>query len=217
VFLAKGDELPQEKEMLCALLSGPKASLSWMGEKGEFDFFDAKGVTENLLRGLGLIAEFKPGSDQNLSPAESAEIISDGDKTGVSGVLHPKVTEAFELSGTVCLIEIDLEKLLTRPIGEKRYTPIYRFPAVSRDIALIVDEQTSYQQVESIIKSFPLVTEVTLFDLYTGEQIPQGKKSFAIRVVYQSPEHTLTDEEVNQIQQKMLDRLQRELDTTLRG
>jgi len=131
--------------------------------------------------------------------------------------LHPRVAQAFELSGTVCLIEIDLERLLTRSIGEKKYTPIYRFPAVSRDIALVVDEQTSYRQVESIIKSFPLVTEVTLFDLYTGEQIPQGKKSFAIRIVYQSPEHTLTDDEVNQVQQKMLDRLSRELQGSLRS
>jgi len=217
VFLPRGDELPQEREMLCALLSGPKSSLSWRGEKGEFDFFDAKGVTENLLRGLGLIAEFKPGSDQNLSPAESAEIISDGDRIGVLGILHPRVTQTFEIDGAVCLIEIDIEKLFIKPSGQKRYTPIYRFPAVSRDIALIVDEQTSYRQVESIIKSFPLVTEVTLFDFYTGEQIPQGKKSFAIRIVYQSPEHTLIDEEVNQIQQEMLDKLSQELGGSLRS
>ncbi len=211
------NELPWEREILCALLSGTKSDLSWRGEKGELDFFDAKGVAENLLRGLRITAEFKPGSDQNLSPAESAEIITDGDRIGVLGVLHPRVAQAFELSGTVCLIEIDLERLLTRPIGEKRYTPIYRFPAVSRDIALVMDEHTSYRQVESIIRNFPLVTEVTLFDLYTGEQIPQGKKSFAIRIVYQSPEHTLTDEEVNQVQQKMLDKLNQELGADLRG
>ena len=217
VFLPRGNELPQEKEMLCALLSGAKSDLSWRGEKGELDFFDAKGVAESLLRGLRIAAEFKPGSDQNLSPAESAEIITDGDRIGVLGILHPRVAQAFELSGTVCLIEIDLERLLTRSIGEKKYTPIYRFPAVSRDIALVVDEQTSYRQVESIIRSFPLVTEVTLFDLYTGEQIPQGKKSFAIRIVYQSPEHTLTDDEVNEIQQKMLDRLNQGLGASLRS
>jgi phenylalanyl-tRNA synthetase beta chain len=217
VFLPRGNELPQEKEMLCAVLSGAKADLSWRGEKGKLDFFDAKGVAENLLRGLRIAAEFKPGSDQNLSPAESAEIITDGDRIGVLGILHPRVAQAFELSGTVCLIEIDLERLLTRSIGEKKYTPIYRFPAVSRDIALVMDEQTSYRQVESIIRSFPLVTEVTLFDLYTGEQIPQGKKSFAIRIVYQSPEHTLTDDEVNQVQQKMLDKLNQELGASLRS
>jgi len=210
-------ELPREEEMLCALLSGSKASLSWRAEKGEFDFFDAKGVTANLLRGLGLIAEFKPGSDQNLSPAESAEIISEGDRIGVVGVLHPKMIQAFELDDVVCLIEIDVEKLFIKASGQKRYTPIYRFPAISRDIALIVDEQTSYQHVESIIKSFPMVTEVTLFDLYSGEQIPQGKKSFAIRVVYQSPDRTLTDEEVNQVQQKMLDKLNQELGSILRS
>ena len=211
------NELPWEKEMLCAVLSGAKSDLSWRGEKGELDFFDAKGVAENLLRGLRIAAEFKPGGDQNLFPAESAEIISGGDRIGVLGVLHPRVAQDFELSGTVCLIEIDLERLLTRPIREKRYTPIYRFPAVSRDIALVVDEQTSYRQVESIIKSFPLVTEVTLFDLYTGEQIPQGKKSFAIRIVYQSPDHTLTDDEVNEIQQKMLGKLNQELGASLRS
>ncbi len=211
------NELPWEKEMLCALLSGPKASLSWRGEKGEFDFFDAKGVAENLLQGLRIAAEFKPGSDQNLSPAESAEIISEGDRIGVLGVLHPKMAQAFELDGVVCLIEIDMEKLLSKPIGQREYTPIHRFPGVSRDIALIVDEGTSYQQVESIIRSFPLVTEVTLFDLYTGEQIPQGKKSFAIRVVYQSPDRTLTDDEVNQVQQNMLDKLNQELGSILRS
>jgi phenylalanyl-tRNA synthetase beta chain len=210
-------ELPREEEMLCALLSGPKSSLSWRGEKGEFDFFDAKGMAENLLRGLGLTAEFKPGSDQNLSPAESAEIINEGDRIGVLGILHPKMTQAFELDGVVCLIEIDVEKLLTKSSGQKRYTPIYRFPAVSRDIALIVNDQTSYQQVESIIRSLLLVTEVTLFDFYTGEQIPEGKKSFAIRVVYQSPDRTLTDEEVNQIQQDMLDKLSQELGSILRS
>jgi len=211
------NELPREREMLCAVLSGAKSDLSWRGEKGELDFFDAKGVAESLLRRLRIAAEFKPGIDRNLSPAESAEIITDGDRIGVLGILHPRVAQDFELSGTVCLIEIDLERLLTRSIGERKYTPIYRFPAVSRDIALVVDEQTSYRQVESIIRSFPLVTEVTLFDLYTGEQIPQGKKSFAIRIVYQSPEHTLTDDEVNQVQQKMLDKLSQELCGSLRG
>jgi len=200
--------------MLCAVLSGPRASLSWRGEKGELDFFDAKGVVEALLGGLRITAEFKPSSDRSLSPC--AGVVSDGNRLGVLGVLHPGVAEGFELSGTVCLIELDVEKLLARPVEEKRYAPLYRFPAVSRDIALVVDEEVGYQPVESIIRSFPLVTAVTLFDLYRGEQIAPGKKSFAIRIVYQSPEHTLTDEEVNEIQQKMVGRLSKELGGKLR-
>jgi len=90
------------------------------------------------------------------------------------------------------------------------------FPSITRDIALIVDEQVSYRSVEDIIQSFPLVNKITLFDLYRGEQIPVGKKSFAIRIVYQSPEHTLTDEDVSGVQQKMLDKLSSELGATLR-
>jgi len=79
-----------------------------------------------------------------------------------------------------------------------------------------VDEQVSYRTVENIIQSFPLVTQVTLFDLYRGKQIPEGKKSFAIRIVYQSLSHTLTDEEVDQTQEQMLARLHQELGATLR-
>ena len=99
----------------------------------------------------------------------------------------------------------------------KEYQTIPRFPSVSRDIALVVDEQVSYRKVEEIIGSFPLVTQITLFDLYRGEQITDGKKSFAIRIVYQSPKHTLTDEEVDQTQEQMLGRLNQELGATLRG
>ena len=209
-----GKELPLEKEMFCAVLSGPRSSLSWRGEKGELDFFDAKGVVEALLGGLGITAEFKPSSDRSLSPC--AGVVVGGEPIGVLGVLHPGVVESFELSGTVCLVEIDLEKVLALPGGEKRYAPVHRFPAVSRDIALVVNEEVGYQPVESIIRSFPLVTEVTLFDLYRGEQIAPGKKSFAIRIVYQSAEHTLTDEEVNEIQQEMVGRLGGELGGKLR-
>jgi len=106
--------------------------------------------------------------------------------------------------------------LLSKTIKVKQYQPIPRFPSITRDIALVIDKQVSYQQVEDVIRSFPLVKKVTLFDFYRGEQIPEGKKSFAIRIVYQSPEHTLTDEEVDIIQKQMLDRLHQELGATLR-
>ncbi len=217
VFLPQGKDLPEEKEMLCAVLSGPRAELSWQAEKELLDFFDAKGVVENILSQLGLKASFENSDDEGLLPGVGANIIVDDDKIGIVGEVHPKVAQAFELFGVACLIEIDLEKVLTRITGIKEYQPIPRFPAVTRDIALVVDEQVSYRTVENIIQSFPLVTKITLFDLYRGEQIAEGKKSFAIRIVYQSPRHTLTDEEVDQIQEQMLARLHRELGATLRS
>jgi phenylalanyl-tRNA synthetase beta chain len=209
-------ELPQEKETFCAVLSGARAELSWQADKEPLDFFDAKGVVENILNQVGLKASFDIGDDETLFPGRGASIIVEDDRIGILGELHPKVAQAFELSGVACLIEIDLEKLLTKITGIKEYQSIPRFPSVTRDIALVIDEQVSYQTVENIIQSFPLVTKITLFDLYRGEQIAEGKKSFAIRIVYQSPSHTLTDEEVDQTQEQMLARLHQELGATLR-
>jgi len=217
VFLPRGKDLPEEKEVLCAVLSGPRAEISWQADRGPLDFFDAKGVVENILSQLGLKASFENSDDEGLLPGGGTNIIVEDDRIGILGELHPKVAQAFELSNTICLIEIDLEKLLTKITGIKEYQPIPRFPSVTRDIALVVDEQVSYRTVENIIQSFPLVTQVTLFDLYQGEQIAEGKKSFAIRIVYQSPSRTLIDEEVDQTQEQMLARLHQELGATLRS
>ena len=213
----EGRELPQEKEMLCAVLGGARAELSWQADKEMVDFFDAKGVVENLLDQLGLKASFKNSDDEGLYLERRADVIVADGKVGTVGDVQSKVAQAFELSNTVCLMEIDLEKLLTKIAGIKEYRSIPRFPSVTRDIALVIDEQMSYRRVNEIIQSFPLVTKVTLFDLYRGEQIREGKKSFAIRIVYQSSSHTLTDEEVDQTQKQMLARLHQELGATLRA
>jgi phenylalanyl-tRNA synthetase beta chain len=216
VFLPRDKDLPEEKDILCAVLSGPRAKLSWQADKEPLDFFDAKGIVENLLNRLGLKKSFDISDDEILFPGRGANIIVEDDKVGIVGEVHSRVEQAFELSGTACLIEIDLEKLLVKITPTKAYQPIPRFPSVIRDIALVVDEQVSYRTMENIIRSFPLVRRVILFDLYRGKQIPEGKKSFAIRIIYQSPKHTLTDEEVDQTQEQMLARLHQDLGATLR-
>jgi len=209
-------ELPHEKDMLCAALSGLRLELSWHTDKEMLDFFDAKGLVENILNQSGLKASFENSDDEDLFPRKGTNIIVDNDPIGILGELHPKVVQAFELLGVTYLIEIDLEKLLTKLTGTKKYQPIPRFPSVTRDIALVVDEQVNYRRAEEIVQGFPLVTQTTLFDLYRGEQIPEGKKSFAIRIIYQSPSYTLTDEEVDQTQEQMLARLHQELGANLR-
>ncbi|HEY4712170.1 MAG TPA: phenylalanine--tRNA ligase subunit beta, partial [Dehalococcoidia bacterium] len=155
-------ELPQEKEMLCAVLSGARAELSWQADKEPLDFFDAKGVVENILNQLGLKASFGNSDDETLFPGRGASIIVENDGIGILGELHPKVAQAFELSNAICLIEIDLDKALTKITGVKAYQSIPRFPSVTRDIALVIDEQVSYGRVKNIIQSFPLVTQITL-------------------------------------------------------
>jgi phenylalanyl-tRNA synthetase beta chain len=213
----EGRELPQEREALCAVLTGPRAELSWQSDDGLLDFFDAKGVAQSVLNQVGLKAVFEISDDEGLLPGKGADIVVGGDGIGVIGELHPKVAHSFELSGAACLLEIDLEKLLAKIAVTKQYQPIPRFPSATRDIALVVDEQVSYGKVEEIIQGFPLVTKVILFDLYRGEQIAEGNKSFAIRIVYRSPKHTLTDDEVDRTQGQILGKLGQELGATLRS
>lgn len=213
----KDTELPREEEMLCAVLSGLRTESSWHGGREMIDFFDAKGAVEGSLARCGIEASFGVSEDETVFPGRGADVLVGNDRIGVVGELHPRVARAFDLSDTVYLIELDLEKLLILSPGTRRYLPVPRFPGVTRDVALVVDEQVSYHAMESMIRGFPMVTEVTLFDLYRGEQLAEGKKSFAIRIMYRSPGRTLTDEEVDRTEEQMLGRLQREFGAALRS
>ncbi|MFU8795900.1 MAG: phenylalanine--tRNA ligase subunit beta, partial [Dehalococcoidia bacterium] len=209
--------LPSEEEMLCAVLSGLRTEPSWH-ERGETsDFFDAKGRLETVLARCGIEASFGVSNDETMFPGRGADVLVGDDRIGVVGELHPGVAQSFDLAGVVCLMELDMDKLLRLNAGTGQYRPFARFPGVTRDIALVLDEEVSYQRVESIVRGLPLVTEATLFDLYRGEQVPAGKKSFAIRIIYQSPTRTLTDEEADRIQEQMIGRLEQEVGAVLRA
>jgi phenylalanyl-tRNA synthetase beta chain len=217
VFLPRGKDLPEEREMLCAVLSGSRTELSWQINNELLDFFDAKGIAERILDRSGLKVSFHTGDDEILFPGRGADMIINDDRVGIVGEVHPSIAQAFELSTAAYLIEIDLVKLSSMTAWTKEYQPIARFPSVTRDIALVVDEKIVYQTVENAIRTFPLVTKVTLFDLYRGKQIAEGRKSFAVRIVYQSPSRTLTDAEVDRIQEQMLAKLHQELGAALRN
>jgi phenylalanyl-tRNA synthetase beta chain len=127
------------------------------------------------------------------------------------------VAEIFDISShPVYLFEIDLERLLPATETRRQYRSIPKFPVTLRDIAVIVDASTPSRSVQAIIEVSPLVASVTLFDVYSGQQVPRGKKSLAFRILYQSTSRTLTDEEVNHAQQELVSRLSQELGATLR-
>ena len=217
VYLPREKELPDEPEVLCGLLSGSRNDISWLGDGGQLNFFDAKAVLEGLFRRLGVPASFKPGDDESFHPTHQAAIAINDKEIGVIGELHPKVTEAFDLAEAVYLFELNVTELLPFTAGHSMFQPIPRFPAMVRDIALIVDVGVSHQQIVDIIRGFSLVKDVAVFDVYSGKQVPAGKKSLAYRITYQSPTHTLTDEEVNKVQEQILKKLSRQLGATLRG
>lgn len=217
VYLPRKDDLPREREMLCGVLCGPRLDASWHGASETLDFFDVKGIVETLLEHLGVSGSFSPSQDNTLAPGRQADITIDSERVGVLGELHPRVAERFDISTRpIHLFELDLERLLPKTVAPLKYRPIPRFPPSIRDIALIVDADIPSQYVMGTIAESPLVIRATLFDVYTGEQVPAGKKSLAIRVLYQSPEHTLTDGEINKAQQRILDRLSKELGASLR-
>ena len=162
----------------------------------------SRGWSKDFLTSLDIAISFEKSDDAGLHPARQAAIvIGDNDKInlGVIGELHPKVAAAFEVEGTVGLFEVNVTALLPFVTGQKMYQPLPRFPGIIRDIALVVDAGISHRQILDIIKGFSLVSDVRLFDVYSGKQVAEGKKSLAYRLVYQSPTHTLTDDEVNKV------------------
>jgi len=216
VYVRKANDLPDEPEMLCGVMSSAGINKVWLADNVPFDFFDVKGVVEGLLQQLGVEASYVPSSDESLHPANQAAIVVNGSQVGVVGEVHPKVLAAFDIAEHAYLFEIKVNDLLPFTTRRKMYQPIPRFPAMVRDIALILDEKVTHQQVLDIIKSFPLVAQAAIFDVYSGKQVPPGKKSLAYRIVYQSPTQTLTEDEVNSVQEKILTRLNKQLGAVLR-
>ena len=162
-------------------------------------------------------ATFEAAEDPALLPGRTAGIVIGGATVGVLGELNPKVAESFAIaSQPVYLFEVSLEKLLPLVTSVRKYSPLPRFPGIVWDIAVVVDARLPSRRVQDIIQGFPMVSQVTLFDVYTGEKVPLGKKSLAFSIVYQSSTRTLTDEEVDEAQQELLERLERELGATLR-
>ena len=217
IYLKRETGLPDERETLCGVLGGLRLAKLWQENDKALDFFDAKGILEGVLQRIGLNPRFELGQDASLHPHKQADIFIEDQKAGVLGEVHPEVLLAFNIGEPVYLAEIDLGTLIPFAARGKTYQAIPRFPAIVRDLALILDAGVAHQRIETILRKFSLVEDVEIFDVYSGEQVPPGKKSLAYRLSYRSPTHTLTDEEVSQVQQQIVNRLNSELGAVLRS
>jgi len=216
IFLPRSGGLPQEDDILCGILSGPRNETAPASQNEPLDFYDAKGLVEGLLGRLGITPAFRESQDGGLHPGKQAEVMAGEIRLGVIGELHPKVASAFEIAGTVALFELNIPALVPLSLPEREYSALPRFPAVVRDIALVVDSRIRHQEIADTLASFPLVAEVAIFDVFTGGKLLPGKKSMAYRLVFQSPDHTLTDEEVGDVLLKVLGKLASRFGVTLR-
>jgi phenylalanyl-tRNA synthetase beta chain len=229
VYLVRENELqPEERRTLSIAMSGERNPLSRftaVKDTEKLDYFDLKGVLEAALARLNLNGiTFEPlGGIPVLHPGRAAAIYvtvkGEKKQIGILGELHPKVAMAFDLSEErVGVAELDIELMveLAQPVPYKTVT---RMPMLSQDLAVIVEDDVPASRIEKLILETggKLLTSATLFDLYRGKPIPEGKKSLAYRLVFQPEERNLTDEEGNKLREKIEKRLTREVGATFRG
>ena len=215
----RADALPEEREIAAGVFLGPRQEEHWLTTEEELGYHDAQGVVQKVLEELGAIGAYDPDEDPFLHPGKCARVFINGTRVAKIGEVHPRVVEVFGIDrGPVAFFELELENLLTElPDGARRYTPVGRFPAATRDVAVLVDDSVPAAKVHGIMEQQPLVVKVTLFDVYVGDNIPAGKRSLAYHVHFQSQSRTLTADEVTQAHQAVLSALQREVSAELRG
>ncbi|WP_312422955.1 phenylalanine--tRNA ligase subunit beta [Anaerospora hongkongensis] len=212
-------DLPNEPLMLCGALCGRRTEVAWNQPQQAVDFYDAKGAVEELLANLGITQyTVKAGEHPSLHPGKTA-IFTIGDETVATvGELHPKVQAAFGINRKVYVFEIPVKAVVnqTRLIG--KYEQLPKFPAIARDLALVLPVSVPASQVTDVIveNGGSLLADVKLFDVYTGEQVPDGYRSLAYSLVFRAVDRTLTDAEVETHHKNILVHLEKTLSAKLR-
>lgn len=203
--------LPVESKMLAGVMTGRRYPGRWNQPDQPVDFFDLKGVMEVLADSFGLegLSVAPARGNFYLHPGYAGDIQVNTTRIGCMGKLHPKVQENFDIESDVFLFEVDFSCFVEAATKERSYRPFARKPSVQRDLALVLDQDVPFGQVLDKVHALAdrRMTGLDLFDLYQGPQVPEGKKSMALRITYQDPERTLTDEEVNELQETLLKEL----------
>ena len=210
-FAAEGRKQPKERRRLAAVMVGALRDDGWNEQIPAFDFFDGKGAVENLARELALpklrfkalTAEEAP----HVQPGRGAQVLSGGTVLGWVGELHPLAVDAYQADAPVVAFELDVDALVKAARPARDYVDVPTFPAVSMDIAFVVDEGVTHEKLVQCMSSAggKLLEEVRLFDVYRDDQrIGAGKKSMAYALTYRAVDRTLTGEEVDKAHERLV-------------
>ncbi|HDF1391744.1 TPA: phenylalanine--tRNA ligase subunit beta [Staphylococcus aureus] len=202
VFFANGEgELPDQVEYLSGILTGDYVVNQWQDNKETVDFYLAKGVVDRVSEKLNLEFSYRRADIDGLHPGRTAEILLENKVVGFIGELHPILAADNDLKRTY-VFELNFDALMAVSVGYINYQPIPRFPGMSRDIALEVDQNIPAADLLSTIHAHGgnILKDTLVFDVYQGEHLEKGKKSIAIRLNYLDTEETLTDERVSKVQ-----------------
>ncbi len=217
-FLPEGDTLIQDN-VLAGIVYGQRYPEGWAAKPQPLDFFDVKGDVEALLAEGGALAEYRfEGTTHDvLHPGQSARIMRNGEAVGLLGALHPSICDQLDISGPVYVFEMTLAGIEQGRLP--KFQELSRFPETRRDLALLVDDSVAVAELLDTVRNAAgdWLKNVTLFDVYQGEGIENGKKSLALGLTWQHPSRTLNDEEVNEVFTAIVSATQAAYSATLRG
>ena len=189
----------QERSSIAGLITGEQGGLNWSEPQRMFDFYDMKGDLQSLFTRLNRRdVQFVSATHDALHPLQSARIMMGGIEAGWLGVLHPRLVDALQINGDVMLFELDLSSFVHDI--PKHYQPISKYPQIRRDLSLLVNDTVSAGQIEQAVREVVdagWLKAFDVFDVYTGDNIPLGKKSLAIALTLQDDHRTLVDAEIN--------------------
>ncbi len=221
VFFAQaGEALPREKTYLAGVMTGFCEPKTWYGLQRKTDFYDIKGALEVLLSDLGLRdAVFRKKEDfPGYDPGHTAGIFYEDLLIGLVGRASSRVLAACDFKEDLYLFEVDIRALLEKSAGTKKFTPFARFPAVYRDISLLVDCKTATDTVIAIARQTagPLLESIDIYDLYEGERLGPSEKAMTFRLCYRSKEGTLDGEKTNKLHESVIQKIRQETGGKLR-
>ncbi|NLX77470.1 MAG: phenylalanine--tRNA ligase subunit beta [Clostridiaceae bacterium] len=204
----EGQMLPEERKVLT------------IGLYGNTDFYYLKGIVEQLFVQMNIEdLDFSlEKSHPAFHPGRCAKVSIGNTTIGYIGEIHPEVADNFECPARTYIAVLDIKPMIENSSMEREYRGLPKYPATERDIALVIRDGIPVKDIETVIRRSggSILEEIKLFDVYRGEQVPEGMKSVAYTLTFRSPDRTLTDDEVNRIMENILDRLKTELDATLR-
>ena len=223
-FAAEGRKKAKERQRLAGVLAGSMGDAAWNAPAVPFDFFDGKGVLENLARELALpkvrFRALTADEAPQLQPGRAAEMMAAGAVIGWVGEIHPLVAEAFGAQAPVVAFELDLDGLVRAAQPARPYVDVPTYPAIVMDQAFVVGEDVTHEKMFQVMTSAggKLLESVTLFDVYRDEErVGAGKKSMAYSLTYRAPDRTLTSEEVEKAHGKLVGKVEKATGAEVRG
>ena len=190
-----------------------------IGGYGKMDFYDIKGMCDAVFDQLKIEVKYVACTDNpTYHPGRTADIYINKKRIGTVGQIHPDVCDNYGINEECYVAQINFDELLNVKPDKISYKQLPKFPAVSRDIAMLVDDSVPVADIEAVIKqaSGKMLESLSLFDVYKGKQIPDGKKSVAYAAIFRSADRTLTDDDVNKVFNKILKSLEHNLNAQLR-